>query len=87
MLISWSLTAPYCIKWARQGRLGVTWALTIGIIPGLPGLLKYWIYFKVKAGVKKYAGIILFFPHYLRVFSPYTYDSLTEWLLFRVKGL
>jgi hypothetical protein len=53
MIISWGVAAPYCVRWARQGRLSVTRAFAIGIILGLLGLLIYWIYFKGKGGSKE----------------------------------
>jgi hypothetical protein len=53
LLISWSLTAPYGAKWARLGQLRVTRAFAIGIISGLPGMLIYWICFRMEGGSKE----------------------------------
>ena len=51
-LIPWCLCAPYCMRWARLGKLSVTWAFAIAIIFGLLGWIAYWIYFKAKGGDK-----------------------------------
>jgi len=51
-LIPWCLSAPYCMRWARLGKLNVTWAFAIGIIFNLLGLVVYWIYYRAKGGDK-----------------------------------
>jgi hypothetical protein len=51
-LIPWCLCAPYCMRWARLGKLSVTWAFAIGVFFGLLGLAAYWVYFKAKGGDK-----------------------------------
>jgi hypothetical protein len=51
-LLPWCLSAPYCMRWARLGKLNVTWAFAIGIIFNLLGLVAYWLYYKAKGGDK-----------------------------------
>lgn len=52
IVIPWALAAPYNMRWARLGKLNVTWAFAIGTFFGLLGLVGYWIYYKVKGGDK-----------------------------------